>query len=94
MYLKCSLVPRIPVPRPAFRRLQYGTASNKKLGVGLGARLPKMPTSATCRTLLVAQTKCIFGTRLMLPGGSEVAPIAGSLQAWLSGKTLLPSSAW
>ena len=25
-----------PVPRPAFCRLQYGSASNKKLGVGLG----------------------------------------------------------
>ena len=29
-----------PVPRPAFRRLQYGTASDEKLGVGLGMRLP------------------------------------------------------
>ena len=28
-----------PVPRPAFRRLQYGTASDEKLGVGLGTRL-------------------------------------------------------
>ena len=31
-----------PVPRPAFRRLQYGTASDEKLGVGLGTRLLSM----------------------------------------------------
>ena len=28
-----------PVPCPAFRRLQYGTASDKKLGMGLRTRL-------------------------------------------------------
>ena len=28
-----------PVPRPAFCRFQYGTASDEKLGVGLGTRL-------------------------------------------------------
>ena len=34
----CTLA-SYPVPRPAFRRLQYGTASDEKLGVGLGTRL-------------------------------------------------------
>ena len=28
-----------PVPRPAFRCLQYGTASDENLGMGLGTRL-------------------------------------------------------
>ena len=33
------IVALFPVPRPAFHRLQYGTASDEKLGVGLGTRL-------------------------------------------------------
>ena len=37
-----SLVPR---PHPAFRRLQYRTASDEKLGVGLGMR--PVPTFLT-----------------------------------------------
>ena len=32
-------VASFPVPRPAFRRLQYGTASDEKLGMGPGTRL-------------------------------------------------------
>ena len=34
--LETSLIPR---SRPASRRLQYGTASDRKLGEGLGTRL-------------------------------------------------------
>ena len=39
--LNSNGVASFPVPRPAFRRLQYGTvlSSDEKLGVGLGTRL-------------------------------------------------------
>ena len=36
-----GLVASFPGPRPASRRLQYGTASDGKLGGGLGTRLGK-----------------------------------------------------
>ena len=41
---KLNEVASFPVPRPAFRHLQYvacSTASDKKLGVGLGTRQGK-----------------------------------------------------
>ena len=43
-----------PVPRPAFRRLQYRTASDEKLGVGLGTRLPKSSPNMLVATALLS----------------------------------------
>ena len=39
LVLACSGVASFPGSRPASRRLQYGTASDEKLGEGLGMRL-------------------------------------------------------
>ena len=38
-FTRDSYLASFPVPRPAFHCLQYRTASDEKLGVGLGMRL-------------------------------------------------------
>ena len=58
MYMYASLIPR---PRPVFRRLKYGTASDGKLGEGLGTRLhvcmtTSVFTSQLSPTILASQT--------------------------------------
>ena len=54
-----SRVASFPVPRPAFRRLQYGklyrTANDEKLGVGLGTRLVRV-----CRITNVIHNSAVF----------------------------------
>ena len=54
-----SHVASSPVPRPAFRRLQYGkiycTANDKNLGVGLGTRLVHV-----CRITNVIHNSAVF----------------------------------
>ena len=47
-----------PVPRPAFRRLQYRTASDEKLGVGLGTRLSQDSSQHLLNSVLSIRT-CI-----------------------------------
>ena len=61
----CS-VASFPVPRPAFRRLQYGkagplyrTASDEKLGVGLGTRLCAVCMQCNASQCVKASTDCI-----------------------------------
>ena len=53
-YSSAILLASFPGPRPASRRLQYSTASDGKLGGGLGTRLPYYCTwKQSCKPLIV-----------------------------------------